>query len=62
MKYRHAKHEHRKRRPQHEALTAPSAGLAFSAVNIAVSEAFLLPAAESRSQVGGVSSGTRIIT
>jgi hypothetical protein len=42
----HAKHENRNCYPQHEALSAISAGLAFSAVAIAVSEPFLLPTAE----------------
>ena len=46
VKYWHAKHENRMCCPQHGALTAPSVGLAFSAVTIAVSEPFLLPAAE----------------
>ncbi len=49
VKYWHAKHENRKCCPQHGALSAFSAGLAFSAVTIAVSEPFLLPAAENRS-------------
>jgi hypothetical protein len=44
--------ENRKCFPQHGALNAPSAGVAFSAVTIAVSEAFLLPAAENWSRVG----------
>jgi hypothetical protein len=51
-KYRHAKHENRKCCPQHGALSAFSAGLAFSAVTITVSEASLLPAAKNRSPVG----------
>ena len=38
--------ENRKCCPQHGALSAMSAGLAFSAVTIAVSEPFLLPTAE----------------
>ena len=42
VKYWHAKHENRKCCPQHGALSAMSAGLAFSAVTIAVSEPFLL--------------------
>ena len=46
VKYWHAKHENRKCCPQHGALSAMSAGLAFSAVTIAVSEPFLLPTAE----------------
>ena len=46
VKYWHAKHENRKCRPQHGALNGISAGLAFSAVTIAVSEPFLLPTAE----------------
>ena len=53
VKYWHAKHENRKCCPQHGALNGISAGLAFSAVTIAVSEAFLLQAAENRSPVGG---------
>jgi hypothetical protein len=46
VKYWHAKHENRECCPQHGALNASSAGLAFSAVTLAVSEPFLLPAAE----------------
>ena len=46
VKYWQAKHENRECCPQHKALSAVSAGLAFSAVTIAVSEAFLLSAAE----------------
>ena len=46
VKYWHAKHENRECCPQHGALSAFSVGLAFSAVTIAVSEPFLLPAAE----------------
>jgi hypothetical protein len=48
-----AKHENRECCPQaqHGALSAVSAGLAFSAVTIAVSEPFLLPAAENWSPV-----------
>ena len=46
VKYWHAKHENRKYCPQHGAFSAPFAGLAFSAVTIAVAEPFLLPAAE----------------
>ena len=46
VKYWHAKHENRKCCPQHGALNAMSAGLAFSAVTLAVSEPFLLPTAE----------------
>ena len=53
VKYWHAKHENRKCCPQHGALSAKSAGLAFSAVTIAVSEPFLLPAAENWYPVGG---------
>jgi hypothetical protein len=41
VKYWHAKHENRKRCPQHGVLSAISAGLAFSAVTIAVPEPFL---------------------
>jgi hypothetical protein len=43
VKYWHAKHKNRECGPQHGALNAVSAGLAFSAVTIAVSEPFLLP-------------------
>ena len=50
--YWHAKHENRKCCPQHGALNAMSAGLAFSAVTTAVSEPFLQPAAENWSPVG----------
>ena len=46
VKYWHAKHENRKCCPQHGALNGSSAGLAFSAVTLAVSEPFLMPAAE----------------
>jgi hypothetical protein len=46
VKYWHAKHENRKCFPKHGALNVFSAGLAFSAVTIAVSEPFLLPTAE----------------
>jgi hypothetical protein len=53
VKYLHANHENRERCPQHGALNAFSAGLAFSAVTIAVPEAFVLLAAENRSPVGG---------
>jgi hypothetical protein len=52
VKYWHAEYENRKYCPQYGALTGPSTGLAFSAITIAVSEAFLLPAAENRSPVG----------
>jgi hypothetical protein len=45
VKYWHAKHENRKCCPQHGAFNAPSVGLAFSVVTIAVSEPFLLPTA-----------------
>ena len=51
VKYWQAKHENRECCPQHGALSAVSAGLAFSAVTIAVSEPFLLPAAENWSTV-----------
>jgi hypothetical protein len=51
VKYWQAKHENRECCPQHGALSAVSAGLAFLAVNIAVSEPFLLPAAENWSQL-----------
>ena len=53
VKYWHVKHENRKCCPQHEALIAFSAGLAFSAVTIAVSEPFLLPTAENWCPGGG---------
>ena len=46
VKYWHAKHENRECCPQHGALHALSVALAFSAVTIAISEPFLLPAAE----------------
>jgi hypothetical protein len=46
VKYWHAKHENRECCPQHGALSGIFAGLAFSAVTIAVSEPFLLPTAE----------------
>jgi hypothetical protein len=46
VKYWHAKHENRKCSPHQGALSAISAGLAFSAVTIAVTEPFLLPSAE----------------
>ena len=46
VKYWQAKHENRECCPQHGALNGNSAGLAFSAVTIAVSEPFLLPTAE----------------
>ena len=49
VKYWHAKHENRKCRPQHGASNVISAGLAFSAVTLAVPEPFLLLAAENRS-------------
>ena len=44
--YWQAKHENRECCPQHGALNGNSAGLAFSAVTLAVSEPFLLPTAE----------------
>jgi hypothetical protein len=46
VKYWQAKYGNRKCCPQHGVLSAFSAGLAFSAVAIAVSESFLLPTAE----------------
>ena len=46
VKYWHAKLENRECCPQHGRLNGISAGLAFSAVTIAVSEAFLLPTTE----------------
>jgi hypothetical protein len=45
VKYWQAKHENRKCCPQHGALSAFSADLAFSVVTIAVSEPFLQPTA-----------------
>jgi hypothetical protein len=48
VKYWQAKHENRECCPQHGALSGISAGLAFSAVTLAVSEPFLLTAAENR--------------
>ena len=53
VKYWHAKHENRECCPQHGALSAFFAGLAFSAVTIAVSEPFLLPTAENWCPGGG---------
>jgi hypothetical protein len=52
VKYSQAKYENPKCCPKHGASNAPSAGLAFSAVTIAVYEAFLLPAAEIGAQEG----------
>jgi hypothetical protein len=49
VKYWQAKYENRECCPQHGALNGISAALAFSAVTLAVSEPFLLPAAENRS-------------
>ena len=46
VKYWHAKLKNREGCPQHGALNVFSVGLAFSAVTIAVTEPFLLPAAE----------------
>jgi hypothetical protein len=46
VKYWQAKHENRECCPQHGALNGFTAGLAFSAVTIADSEPFLLPASE----------------
>ena len=46
MKYWHAKHENRESCSQHGPLNGIAAGLAFSAVTIAVSEPLLLPTAE----------------
>jgi hypothetical protein len=51
VKYWHAKHENRKCCPQHGDLNAFYAGLAFSAVAIAVSEPFLHTATENWSPV-----------
>jgi hypothetical protein len=48
VKYWQAKHENRECCPQHGALNAFSAGLAFSAVTIAIYEPFLLQAAKNR--------------
>jgi hypothetical protein len=42
----YAKYENRECCPQHEALNAFSAGVAFLAVTIAIPEPFLLPTAE----------------
>jgi hypothetical protein len=53
VKYWHANHENRKCCPQHGALNAFPAGLAFSAITIAVFEPFLLPIAENWYLVGG---------
>ena len=53
VKYWQAEHENRECCPQHGALSGNSAGLAFSAVTLAVSEPFLLPAAEIWSPVTG---------
>ena len=50
-KYWQANHENRKCCPQHGALNAFVVGSTFSAVTIAVSESFLLPAAENWSPV-----------
>jgi hypothetical protein len=52
VKYWHAKNENRKCCPQHGALNGPFAGLAFTAVTIAVSESFLLPTTENWHPVG----------
>ena len=46
VKYWHAKLKNREGCPQHGALNAFSVGLALSAVTVAVSVPFLLPAAE----------------
>jgi hypothetical protein len=46
VKYWQAKQENRECCPHHGAVNAFFAGLAFSTVTIAVSEPFLLPAAE----------------
>jgi hypothetical protein len=52
VEYWHAKHDNRKCCPQHGALAVPFARSAFSAVTIAISEAFLLTIAEIRSPIG----------
>jgi hypothetical protein len=52
VKYWHAKYENRKCCPQHEALNASSAGLAFSAVTIAVARRFYYRLLQIGSQVG----------
>jgi hypothetical protein len=52
VKYWQAKHENRECCPQHGALNAFSAGLAFPVVTIAVPEPFLLPTAENGTQEG----------
>ena len=51
VKYWQAKHENRECCPQHGALSGNSAVLAFSAVTLAVTKPFLLPAAENGSPV-----------
>ena len=61
VEYWHAEHENRKCCPQHEALSAIRAGLAFSVVTIAVSEPFLLPTDENWSPGRGYVFGTRIV-
>ena len=53
VEYWHAKHENRECCPQHGASNGFALGLAFSAVTIAVSEPFLLPAAENWPPVKG---------
>jgi hypothetical protein len=61
VKYWQAKHENRECCPQHEALSAFSAGLAFSAVTIAVPEPFLLSAAEKLVASCTISSGAKSV-
>ena len=53
VKYWHAEHENRTRYPEHGALYPFYIGLAFPAVTIAVSEPFLLQAAENWYRVTG---------
>ena len=53
VKYWHTKHENRECCPKHGALSGISVGLAFLAVTLAVSEPFLLPAAENWRPVTG---------
>jgi hypothetical protein len=61
VKYWHAKHENRKCCPQHGALSAFTAALAFSAVTIAIPEPFLLPTAKEWYLGKGICSRIRIV-
>jgi hypothetical protein len=62
-KYWHAKHENRQCCPQYGALNGSFVGLSFSAVTRAVSEPFLVPAAENWYLVTRlVLAGTRIVS